>query len=186
MATSSVTNVIFQWLLLIFLQGTEDMQICQAQKRLAESWGWEMSKDEYEPLIHSLILASISLHLSAVRVPEDTEAWELLRKKQPFIFARLSHILPPCYGFLFFFLSLSPPHPLLSFSFTHFLCDSHLSRFALCVPLSGPVRLLKTVWRQCKSSAESRRRHWLACTPPPLVIGRRPQRNIQSAGWKCM
>lgn len=97
--TIATNSVLFVWLL--FSWGTVDMQTCQTQKRPAESCGWEMSKDKYGPLIHSLTLASISLYLSAVIAPEDTEAWELPRKEQPFIFVRLSLILPPCYEFLF-------------------------------------------------------------------------------------
>lgn len=156
--------------------------VCQAQKRLA----WERSKDKYGPLIHYISQYWLSSFCSCSTM--RLEGREQTSKAQLFTFVclRLSHILPPSFAFLFL---LFQPVPLLSLSFAHFLWLSSVRltlSLSVSLILSAPVWLLKTVWRQCKSTAKSGQCHWVAGTPPPLVIGRRPQRKIQSAGWKCM
>lgn len=95
-----------------------------ALKRLGWALDREWSEDKYGPLIHSLALASITLHLSVAAAPWDTEA-----ESKCEIFARLSHVClsvsatlsPPSVSF---FCSFSVPcicHPFF-LRLVHFPC----------------------------------------------------------------
>lgn len=100
------------------MTGSEEASTCQV-----------LNKDKSGPLIRSLALASISLHLSAVK---DTEA-EGKGGFHSHLFLSVSIIvlLDP----RFILVRATPPlHPILSFA--GFLSPVRLALFSLCVPHS--------------------------------------------------
>lgn len=125
-----------------------------------EVWAWESSKDKYGTLIHSLALASISLHLSVAVASQDIEAESKQGRTIYFCLFAAGLIILSALSF-----------PLQSFlsSFS----DSHLSSlpFPLSLSLSRLFSLpLYDQWKLYGDSASAQQRvadaiGWLALHP---------------------